>query len=1348
MLLKTIHLAEFIGLIARSAVVALGLAGVAGCSADEAASPDAAEPEQLEQSIILNAGFQHQIVATGLNGPTAMAIAPGGRIFVAEKTGAVRVVKNNTLLTQPFTSMTVDTQGERGLVGLTLDPNFASNHYVYVFYNTATGGLHNRVSRFTASGDVAAAGSEQVLVEFPALTATIHVSGALHFGNDGKLYVAHGDNDMQARAQDLNNPFGKILRFNPDGTIPTDNPFYNTSTGLARATWAYGVRNTFTFAISKVNGKIFGNDVGGGGPEEINNIVAGGNYGHGGGPAPIAPVYSYPRDAGRCAVAGGVFYESSVANFPASYQGKYFFSDYCAGQIWFMNQDGTGVTSFADDSNGELNNPVDLDVGPDGSLYYLQRSSGAKIGRIYNPQPTCTTNAQCSDGNVCTGTETCVAGACQAGTPLTCDDGNQCTTNSCNPTSGCIYPDNGLCCTSAADCNDGSSCTTDSCVSQLCQNVDNGSCNQCARIRSQRTNNYLVLDATNKVVPGGTQAQAQVFEKIPSGPGFKFKGATGNYLRVVADDLTVDTTVANGVVFTEYDCSSGGLYPNGKGYASPTGTAPNWKATTTTGAIKSGNGGNGGSCVAGSATAWERFYVEATTCPATGPSCGDATCNGAETCSTCPADCGSCSTCGNGTCGSGESCSSCPADCGACASCGDGTCNGTETCSTCAADCGTCGGTTRREAEASTYINSTLANETGSSGGQYVDGNAGANLTWTLAATGGTATLDFAIRSPSGVRTMGVFVNGSKVGAITTTTLRPTWAEQGVTAALLSGNNTVELRDSEGTTEPDIDYVDVTVQSGPSCGDATCNGTESCSSCPADCGACSTCGNGTCSGGETCTTCAADCGVCSETPAKLTLTWVSDNGGWSNVAGLTDGNLTAKLSTGTTPNCIDYTLDGSYTITSARLMEDNAGAWHVDTWKVQYNDGAGFVDAISYTDTPSAMPTWNNLDFTDVSGVTSVRVCVQNVGAPIELAEFEVWGFNAPPPVCGDTVCSGSETCTSCPWDCNSCTGGQLGLDVRPSNTACVAGNSTDEPPLFLSDSPCVLSVSNPPVFSAGVIPYSIAEPFWSDSATKTRWLALPNSSTFAVQSDGDWNLPTGAVTIKNFQWQGQFFETRFFVRYNDGSYGAWTYMWNDTQDEAFLVDPVFGDSKLLAGGHTWNYPTEEQCFQCHTSVAGFSLGLETRQLNVNQLYPSTGRTANQFDTLNGIGMLSSSPARLAPLPGHNQSAASLQMRADAYLHVNCSNCHRPTGPGYGTADYRYTTPFANKNICNQGSILSAYSGLDLIEPGDHSSSVVWLRMSQRDADFMPPVGSTLPDAEGAAFLQQWIDQLTGCPAP
>jgi uncharacterized repeat protein (TIGR03806 family) len=1102
-------------------------------------------------AIVIPSGFAHQIIATGLSGPTAMVVAPDGRIFVAQQTGQIRVVKNNALLTTPFVSLTVDPVNERGLVGITVDPNFNTNKYVYAFYTSTSGGTHNRVSRFVANGDVS--GGETILVDFPTLSAAgNHNSGALHFGNDGKLYVAHGDNATDANAQNLNHTFGKIHRFNPDGTIPTDNPFYNSSTGLARAIWAYGIRNTFTMAVDRTTGKIFGNDVGGGGPEEINNIVRGANYGHGGGPNPVGPVYSYPRDGGRCAIAGGVFYTPSVVNFPSSFVNKYFFADYCSSQIWYMNQDGTGVTAFADDSNGELNSPVDLDLGLDGSLYYLQKGSGAKIGRIYVSQPACTTNAQCNDNNLCNGTETCVAGRCTAGTALTCDDNNACTTNTCVPATGCSYPSNGTCCTSNAQCNDNSSCTTDTCVSGSCQFASNGTCNLCYKIRSQRTNNYLVVNAASKVVPGGTQAGATVFEKQPSGSGFKFKASTGNYIRVVANELTADTAAATGVVFTEYDCSSGGTYANGKGYASPTGTAPHWKATTTTGPIMSGDGGNGGSCVAGSATAWERFYMEASACGSSGPTCGD------------------------------------------------GTCNGTETCTSCAGDCGTC---------------------------------------------------------------------------------------------------------------------------GPTCGDGTCNGTETCSSCAADCG--------TCSGG---------------TPVKLTLTHVSNNGGWSAVAGLTDGNLTAKVSTGTSPNCVTYSLPAATTITSARLMEDNAGAWSVATWKVQYDKGAGFVDAVAYTNTPNAMPTWNTLDFPDQTGVTRVNICLQNPAGPIEAAEVEVYGLAVAAPACGDFTCNGSETCSTCPWDCDTCPPGQLGLDARPSNTACLAGASTAAPPALLTSSPCFTTVANPPVMAAGVLPYTIAEPFWSDTAVKTRYFAIPNGTTFSVGSDGDFTLPPGAVTIKNFQWQGQYFETRFFVRYTDGTYGAWTYMWNDAQTQATLVDVTNGATKTLAGGHVWSYPTRQQCFDCHTAAAGFSLGIETRQLNVNQTYPSTGRNANQFDTLAGIGMLSGNQNSLPPFPGHNTTQAALHQRAQAYLHVNCSNCHRPGGTGQGTADYRYDTPFGSKNVCNQESFLPAYPGLDLIEPGNHTQSVVWLRMSQRTQNFMPPIGSKLADTEGAALLQQWINAMVGCP--
>jgi hypothetical protein len=126
--------------------------------------------------------------------------------------------------------------------------------------------------------------------------------------------------------------------------------------------------------------------------------------------------------------------------------------------------------------------------------------------------------------------------------------------------------------------------------------------------------------------------------------------------------------------------------------------------------------------------------------------------------------------------------------------------------------------------------------------------------------------------------------------------------------------------------------------------------------------------------------------------------------------------------------------------------------------------------------------------------------------------------------------------------------------------------------------------------------------------------------------------------------------------------------------------------------------------------------------------------------------MLSGQTSEHAPLPAPGESAASLEARARAYLHVNCGTCHRPGGPGYGLADYRYDTPWASARACNEPSILAAYPGYDLVEPGDHARSVVWLRAQTRGDNQMPPLASTLVDGPGASLLSHWIDELSGCP--
>jgi glucose/arabinose dehydrogenase len=235
---------------------------------------------QVINAATVPAGFTDSIVASGLTNPTAMALAPDGRIFVCEQGGSLRVIKNGALLSTPFLTVTVNSSGERGLLGIAFDPNFVSNQLVYVYYTATTPAIHNRISRFTASGDVALAGSETIVMDMPNLsTATNHNGGALHFGPDGNLYVAVGDNANSANAQTLSTRLGKMLRITSTGGIPTDNPFFNQATGDNRAIWALGVRNPFTFTFQAGVGRMFINDVGENTWEEINDGIAGSNYG-------------------------------------------------------------------------------------------------------------------------------------------------------------------------------------------------------------------------------------------------------------------------------------------------------------------------------------------------------------------------------------------------------------------------------------------------------------------------------------------------------------------------------------------------------------------------------------------------------------------------------------------------------------------------------------------------------------------------------------------------------------------------------------------------------------------------------------------------------------------------------------------------------------------------------------------------------------------------------------------------------------------------------------------------------------------------------------------------------------
>jgi len=314
-----------------------------------------------------------------------------------------------------------------------------------------------------------------------------------------------------------------------------------------------------------------------------------------------------------------------------------------------------------------------------------------------------------------------------------------------------------------------------------------------------------------------------------------------------------------------------------------------------------------------------------------------------------------------------------------------------------------------------------------------------------------------------------------------------------------------------------------------------------------------------------------------------------------------------------------------------------------------------------------------------------------------------------------------------------------------------VDGGSSTTPslpvPAQLSATGCV-SAQDPSRPAAGLIPYAPAAPFWSDGAVKERWLAIPDGTSIAVQSDGDFTFPNGSVLMKHFRIGNALVETRLFMRHPDGVWAGYSYEWNAAQTDATLVQ---GGKTVSVAGQSWIFPSENDCLACHTVAAGFALGLETAQLNRDFVYPGTGRTSNELATLDHVALFTrpiGDPSTLPAMPDPLDSTAPLGERARAYLHTNCSQCHRPSGPTPSSMDLRYSTLLANTNACAaapQSGDLGLGSGARIIAPGDPALSVLVARANRRDANGMPPLASAEVDADGVTLLSDWIAGLAGC---
>jgi glucose/arabinose dehydrogenase len=378
----------------------------------------------------LPSGFETEVLADGLVLPTALTFSSDGRMFIAEKDGTVRLYKNGALEAVPVIRLTdINNYGDRGLIGIAADPNFAVNGYLYLSYtyeNTPganfSGPKTGRIVRITVVGDIASESSKVVLVgsvggnistpscqNFATTDDCIpsdsssHTVGGLRFGPDGKLYASLGDGasfdyvDPNAlHAQNLDSLAGKMLRINTDGTAPSDNPFYNGSATANRSkVYAYGLRNMFRFNFKPGTTQLYGGDVGWNTWEEINKIVKGGNYGWPcrEGTLPTAygctaagaldPLYAYPHDAnGAGSVTAGAFPTGTA--YPAQYANTFFFGDYAQNWIKQMKVSTSGaflsVSDFAS-STDSTNGPVEFITGPEGNIYFIAIYTG-EVKRI------------------------------------------------------------------------------------------------------------------------------------------------------------------------------------------------------------------------------------------------------------------------------------------------------------------------------------------------------------------------------------------------------------------------------------------------------------------------------------------------------------------------------------------------------------------------------------------------------------------------------------------------------------------------------------------------------------------------------------------------------------------------------------------------------------------------------------------------------------------------------------------------------------------------------------------------------------------------------------------------------
>ncbi|MBE0542149.1 MAG: PQQ-dependent sugar dehydrogenase [Verrucomicrobia bacterium] len=287
-----------------------------------------------------------------------------------------------------------------------------------------------------------------------------------------------------------------------------------------------------------------------------------------------------------------------------------------------------------------------------------------------------------------------------------------------------------------------------------------------------------------------------------------------------------------------------------------------------------------------------------------------------------------------------------------------------------------------------------------------------------------------------------------------------------------------------------------------------------------------------------------------------------------------------------------------------------------------------------------------------------------------------------------------------------------------------------------------------------GIMPYDINVPFWSDNALKSRWFSVPNTNlAIGFSPNGNWSFPTGTVWVKHFELEltnglaesRQRLETRFLVRNPNGVYGV-TYRWDSADNATLVPESGLDEAFTINDGGTlrtqvWRYPSRSECLACHTPQGGLALGFNTAQLNRDFDYHGT--TTNQLEALRLAGYFSNEVTNRHLLPAlapATSETVSLEYRVRSYLAANCVSCHQPGGLVSSLWDARISTPGPEARIIN-GLLHNNFgdSNHRVIAPGSLANSILFQRIANLGPGHMPPLATSVVDAEAVNLLAAWI---------